>query len=206
MPVYYDLTRLAFRPNGAGAALPSIERALSQQGAGARLLGVFVAEIGTLNEVAILQAVDDVGKVMAARDARVASGDLYGVSDQLLGARVSTYVSFPFLPPMPTGKFGPVYEFREYDIKFGALPKLLAAWEAAVPGRVELSPMLTAAYALDGDQPRMLHIWPYKDLNERGRLRSESVAKGVWPPKGGPDVLATMRSSIYLPAPFSPLQ
>jgi hypothetical protein len=52
----------------------------------------------------------------------------------------------------------------------------------------------------------MLHLWPYRDLVERARIRGEAVQRGLWPPKGGAEYLATMRSSIYLPAPFSPLQ
>ena len=206
MPAHYDVTKLTFRPNGVGPALPSIERALSTDAAAGTLLGVFVAEIGMLNQVLIVHALDDAGVALASRDTRRRRDDLFGVSDQLIDANASTFASFPFVPAMKTGRFGPVFEVREYGIKFGALPALLAAWETALPARLELSPMLTAAYALDGDQPRMMHVWPYKDLNERARIRGEAVAKGVWPPKGGADYLATMRSSIYLPAPFSPLQ
>ncbi len=205
MQTHYDVTKLTFRPNGVGPALPHIERALPSA-AGGTLLAVLVAEIGTLNQVLILHALDGAGSALAARDARQRRGDLFGVSDQLIDASSSTFASFPFVPPMQPGRFGPVFELREYGIKFGALPALLQTWEAAVPARVAMSPLLTAAYAIDGDQPRMMHLWPYKDLNERARIRGESIAQGVWPPKGGADYLATMRSTIYLPAPFSPLQ
>ena len=206
MQAHYDVTKLTFRPNGVGPALPHIERALSAGAAAGQLLGVLVAEIGTLNQVLILHALDDAGAGLASRDARQRRGDLFGVSDQLIDASTSTFASFPFVPAMKTGRFGPVFEVREYGLKFGALPALLAAWEGALPARVEVSPMLTAAYAIDGAQPRMMHVWPYQDLNERARIRGESVAKGIWPPKGGADYILTMRSSIYLPAPFSPLQ
>jgi hypothetical protein len=37
-------------------------------------------------------------------------------------------------------------------------------------------------------------------------VRAESVARGVWPPKGGPDWLTgEMRSIIALPTAISPL-
>jgi len=206
MQTHYDVTKLTFRPNGVAPALPHIERALSAGAAAERLLAVLVAEIGTLNQVLIFHALDDTGAALASRDARQRRGDLFGVSDRLTDASASTFVSFPFVPAMNPGRFGPVFEVREYGIKFGALPALLKAWEAALPARIEMSPVLTAAYAIDGDQPRMMHVWPYRDLNERARIRGEAVAKGVWPPKGGADYLATMRSSIYLPASFSPLQ
>lgn len=206
MQAHYEISRLTFRPNGVPPVLPRIERALANPAAGVRLLGVLIAEIGALNEVMIVHALDEPGSVLAARDARLRRGDVYGVSDELVEFSTATFASFPFVAPMSPGRHGPVYEVREYAIKHGALPALLSAWEAALPARLAMSPMLTAAYALDGAQPRMLHVWPYRDLVERGRLRGDAVAKGVWPPKGGADYLAAMRSSIYLPAPFSPLQ
>ena len=51
-----------------------------------------------------------------------------------------------------------------------------------------------------------MHIWPYRPLDERQRVRAVAVAKGVWPPVGGPAHLTTMSSTIYLPAAFSPLR
>ena len=61
-------------------------------------------------------------------------------------------------------------------------------------------------YALDGTVPRFLNIWPYKSVDERSRIRAEAVKDGIWPPKGGPAHLTTMESTIYVPAPFSPLR
>jgi hypothetical protein len=80
-----------------------------------------------------------------------------------------------FVTPQQAGAFGNVYEFRVYDI------------------------------ALDGATPRMLHVCPYADMNERMRVRGEAVSTGVWPPKGGPDWLTVMQATIRLPAKFSPL-
>ena len=206
MQAHYEITRLAFRPNGVGAALPAIERNLSGDGVHGKLTAVLIAEIGTLNEVMIVHTLDDAAKAQAARDARVRSGNLFGVGDQVVAASSASFASFPSLPPMPTGRYGPIFEVREYTIKPQALAPLLDAWAGALPARQAMSPILTAAYALDGDMPRMLHVWPYADLNERARLRGEAIAKGIWPPKGGAEFLGTMRSSIYLPAAFSPLQ
>jgi hypothetical protein len=51
-----------------------------------------------------------------------------------------------------------------------------------------------------------MHIWPYKSLDERARLRAKAVADKVWPPPGGPDHLTRMQNDIYMPTPFSPLR
>jgi hypothetical protein len=61
-------------------------------------------------------------------------------------------------------------------------------------------------YSLDGTVPRFLNIWAYAGVDERSRIRAEAVKDGVWPPKGGPAHLTTMESTIYVPAPFSPLR
>jgi len=206
MQAHYDISRLAFRPGSVPAALPALERALAPGGADGRLLAVLVSEIGTLNEVLIVHALADARGAFAARDARLRRGDLFGVGDALVEASSATFASFPFVPPMQAGRYGPVFELREYTIRPQGLPRALAAWESALPARLAISPLLTVAYALEGVQPRMLHLWPYASLDDRARLRADALATGKWPPKGGADYLVATRSSIYLPAPFSPLQ
>jgi hypothetical protein len=82
----------------------------------------------------------------------------------------------------------------------------MALWRSAVPGRSTVSPLLTAMTAVTGTAMRFMHIWPYKSLDERARLRDQAVADGVWPPPGGPGHLASQQIDIYLPASFSPLR
>jgi hypothetical protein len=60
--------------------------------------------------------------------------------------------------------------------------------------------------SVTGPVSRFLHIWPYRSLDERVRLRAKAVADGVWPPPGGPGQLTAQQSDIYLPAAFSPLR
>ena len=206
MHAHYEFTRLTLRPGSVPAALPAIERALASGDTGTRLLAVLVSEIGVLNEILIVHALDGAAALVASRDARQRGADCFGAADTAIETSTATFASFPFVPPMTPGRFGPVFELREYTIRSAGLPKALAAWEAALPARLALSPLLTVAYALDGVQPRMVHLWPYASLDERARIRAEAIAKGGWPPKGGADYLVRMRSSIYLPAPFSPLQ
>ena len=33
------------------------------------------------------------------------------------------------------------------------------------------------ANGIDGDQPRMMHAWPYRDLTHRARIRGEAVTR-----------------------------
>jgi hypothetical protein len=91
---------------------------------------------------------------------------------------MDSYAPFPFLPPVVPGKYGKVYEFRTYHLKPGGLPPTIAAWEAALPERNKLSPLIINMYALDG-APRNTHIWPYARLGRAGNLAAEECAGAI---------------------------
>jgi NIPSNAP len=114
------------------------------------------------------------------------------------------YAPFPFVSPVKTGNFGPVYEIRSYTLKPGSLPPTIAAWQAAMPARLELSPNVIVMHTIDGP-PRFTHIWPYRSLDERTAIRTKAVSIGVWPPKGGSSHLAIMTNGIWMPTEISPL-
>jgi hypothetical protein len=50
-----------------------------------------------------------------------------------------------------------------------------------------------------------VHVWVYKDVTERGRIREESRKGGQWPPQAG---VRPMRqeNKLLVPASFSPLR
>jgi len=117
----------------------------------------------------------------------------------------TVYRALDFLPPVETGAFGPVYEFRTYRAKINGLHELVAKWRDAVPGREEFSKLSVAMYGLDGE-PRLTQIWPYASLEARSEARAHSVAEGKWPPKDGPaSLMPEMTSQIAMPLPFSPM-
>jgi hypothetical protein len=153
----------------------------------------------------VLRGFDDHALLLGERERILRTTDPFGAGDTIASLNFDSYAPFPFLPPVKPGKYGAVYEIRTYKLKHGGVPHTIAAWEAAVPARCELSPLSIAMYALDGP-PRFTHIWPFASLDARAAVRADSVAKGIWPPKGGPDWLTgEMRSIIGLPTAISPL-
>jgi hypothetical protein len=99
-----------------------------------------------------------------------------------------------------------VYEIRTYGIKPGGVQGTIDLWQQFVPLREKLSPCVVAMVALDGPL-RFTNIWAYESLNARSQIRADSVAQGIWPPKGGPALLTTsMVSTIALPTAVSPLK
>ncbi|MDI9408781.1 MAG: NIPSNAP family protein [Candidatus Pacebacteria bacterium] len=168
------------------------------------LMGAWVTEFGELNQVLTLRAFETYEDFAAERKRAVTSTNPFHSAAHLVQFSLEPYQIFPFLEPPKLGKFGPIYEIRSYELQPNGLNMMLEAWEVAVPARIAVSPLIIAAYSLEG-VPRFTHIWAYASLEQRSQLRAEAVKSGIWPPKGGPTHLATMRSTIALPTAFSPL-
>lgn len=201
---FYELATLDTVIFGAGKAAAGIE-AWCQAGAG-RLLGAWGTDIGSLNRVFLLRGFDSMADLMGERERALRAADPFGCSEHLVGLSMESYRALDFLPPVETGSFGPVYEFRTYKTKINGILPTMEKWQAAVPEREAYSKLTLAMYGLDG-APRLTQIWPYASLAARAEARAKSVADGKWPPKGGPDWLSPeMTSQIAMPLPFSPLK
>ena len=97
-----------------------------------------------------------------------------------------------------------IYEMRTYDLKPRSLPEVLKRFGEAYQKRKEHSQLAAFWYTEIGPLNQIVHVWPYKDLEERGRIRAAAVAAGGWPPKTS-EFITDMRSEIMIPWPNSPL-
>ena len=203
MQAHYDVTIITVRPATHPKALSVLEGVLVNDPG---LLACWYSEIGALNQILIIRGMPDPKAALEARMAMLKSKNPFGVGEFMTGMSMDTFVAFDFLPPMQPGPYGPFYEVRSYILKTGGLEPTIELWRKAVPGRSKISPLLTAMTSVTGAVTRFTHIWPYKSLEERGRLRAKAMDEGVWPPSGGPDQLAVQQTDIYLPASFSPIR
>ena len=199
----FELAFLSTTIGAAPKAGPAIE-AWAREGKG-RLLAVWASEIGLLNQILVLRAFEGDADLAAERARAIANPSPFGCGEWLTGLSMDAYAPFPGLPPVQTGSFGPVYEIRSYIFRTGGLQPTMDAWKVSLPERLKLSPLVVAMHALDGP-PRFTHIWAYPSLNDRMAIRADAVARGIWPPKGGPDWLAEMRNTICVPIAVSPLK
>jgi hypothetical protein len=199
----YDVTIITVRPATHPKALSVLERVLMNDPG---LLACWYSEIGALNQILIIRSMTDPKAELEARMAMLKSKSPFGVGEFMTGMTMDTFIAFDFLPPMQPGAYGPFYEVRSYVLKTGGLEPTIELWRKAVPARNKISPLLTAMSSVTGAVTRFTHIWPYKSLEERGRLRAKAMDEGVWPPPGGPDQLAVQQTDIYLPASFSPIR
>ncbi|VWX61757.1 conserved hypothetical protein [Burkholderiales bacterium 8X] len=204
--MYYELATITVRLGTAAQAAPRVGEYAGAPEAKGRLLGCWLSDIGELNRLYVLRGFEDEAELQAERQRGLLSGDPFGCAEFAVRFETQGYASFPWLPPVETGRFGPFFEIRTYELKPGGLAPTLEAWQAALPARHAMSPCLIAMYTLDG-APRITSIWPTATLEQRSKARSESVQQGIWPPKGGPAWLTTqMQSTICLPTAISPLQ
>lgn len=171
------------------------------------LTAFFHTEIGPLNEIIHIWGYENLEERTRIRGA--ASKDPnWPPKIQEFITRMSSEIVVPFtFAPLPKpGKYGPYYEFRQYEMKAGALPGLLERWEPKLPGRLALSPIALVGHVEFGTANRFVHIWPYPSLDARVATRKKAVAEGLWPPGGGPDTLITQTTKIVMPSAFSPMQ
>lgn len=205
---FFEMITFTVRVRTVAQALARIEKALAAPEVGGELMGCWASEIGQLNQIALLRGYADEVQRQAERERFLLGGEAFGINEFITDLRIENYSLFPFLKPLSAGKLGPFYEMRVYDLVSAGLQPTLDGWAKAIEARTaeQYSPVYAAFYATDGALPRYLHIWPWATLEQRLEVRNQAVMDGVWPPENSGPQLCDMRSTIYLPAGFSPLQ
>ncbi len=199
----YDVTIITVRPGTQGKALDVLKDGLD---GAPDVLACWFSEIGALNNILLLRNSTDAAATLASRQVALTSRNPFGIGEFITHMAMDTYTAFDFMAPIKPGTIGPCFEVRTYVLRPDGLSPTIDLWRKHVPARAAISPLLTAMTSATGTVARFMHIWPYKSLDERARLRAQAVTEGVWPPPGGPGHNVVMQSDIYLAAPFSPLR
>jgi hypothetical protein len=191
-------------------SMPQVERifgeAYEHRRKYSELTAFWHTEIGPLNEIVHVWAYADLAE--RARIRAEAAKDPHWppkIREHIVSMRSEILVPFAFVPQVQPGKMGPVFELRYYTYKLGAMPQVAKNWEAALPARLELSPLVLAGAVEFGHANGFIHVWAYQSLDQRMKVRAEAIDAGIWPPPGG-DSLVTQENKILLPAEFSPLR
>lgn len=96
-----------------------------------------------------------------------------------------------------------VIEMRTYLLKPGTVPQFEQRFAEALPHRVKFSPLGAFWHCEIGTLNQVIHVWPYKDFQERDRIGEEARKTGYWPPNVR-EFIVTQESRVLLPARFSP--
>ena len=171
-------------------------------------------EIGPLNQIIHVWGYKDLAERDKVRGAAVKDGAWPPKIGEFIVTQQSDILHpFSFAPEIKPGKVGPYFEIRTYTYKGGELPIIQKTWEAALPGRLKFGPIVTCGHTDLGALSKFIHIWPYKTLDERTKMRDEIRKTGNWPPSalaeksGGRGYhLHAQENKVVMPSAFSPLQ
>ena len=170
-----------------------------------RLFGYWHSEFGLLNQALHIWPYDDLQQRTEVRE-EVNSIDFWppATADLLVAQNTEIYLPAPFNDEAITGDHGPYYELRTYTYATGDTPKVIEAWSKAIQERRKHSAFIGAWFSELGDLNKWAHMWAYKSLDERTKVRSDMIERKIWPPADNP-VPITQANKLFLPFSFSPL-
>jgi hypothetical protein len=169
-------------------------------------LGAFwQTEVGPLNQAIVVWPYADMAERERARAEASAAG-LWppNVADLILREETWILNPAPFMRPLKPAQLGNVYEMRMYTVRVGKMPEVLKRWGEAIPEREMLSPLAAGWHTDLGPASIWIHVWPYKDLAERSRVRADAQQLKGWPPPAR-EFYTQQQNKILVPSEFSPL-
>ncbi|MES2260259.1 MAG: NIPSNAP family protein [Pseudomonadota bacterium] len=198
-------------------SLPEVERrfelAYHSRRRHSELAAFWHSEIGPLNQIVEVWAYDSLAHRSAVLAAAATETEWPPrIAEFVLRERAEIMHPASFSPTFGEG-CGPFFEYRTYTYPAGTLPRIMQAWEHALPVRLQFGPVTAIWHAEFGTTNSFVHIWPYRSLAEREEIRAKVRQTGMWPPflkdleEGGAgyDILS-QESKLLLPASFSPLR
>jgi hypothetical protein len=109
--------------------------------------------------------------------------------------------------PFTAQATSPLYELRDYRLQPGKIAAWLECWARGMTVRSKFSTPAGIWYSEIGELNRMVHLWPYRDLQERFEVREAAIKEPLW--RETVATLATMmlrmESKILVPTAASKL-
>jgi hypothetical protein len=172
------------------------------------LAGLWHTEVGPLNTAIHVWPYETFEERTRIRAEAVATGVWpANTTEFIVNMKSEIFLPAPFSPKLEPRELGGLYEFRIYEFAPGSIPGVIERWSEKIAERIKLSPLVGAWYSELGGLNKWVHIWAYKDANERARVRAEAVARGIWPPGSAQaGVLWKQENMLTIPAACSPLR
>jgi hypothetical protein len=207
----YEVRTYDLFPRTQPEAIKRFGEAYEQRKKFSELAGFFYTDVGPLNQIIHIWPYDDLAHRARVRaEAAKAGGWPPKIQEFIKHMTLEIFNPYPFSPLLTPGKHGPCYEYRSYLLVPAQMAENKRRWERALPKRQEYSKLGVAMEAELGTGNKFVHIWPYKDPNQRYEVRSKAEHDGIWPPKGdSPQAAVTVynqENKLMYPAPFSPMQ
>ena len=201
----YEMRTFDLEPGMGGEFTKRYASAIAERTKISPLGAFWQTEVGPLNQAIVVWPYAD----MADRDRARADAAARGmwppkVQDLIQREEAWLLNPAPFMRPLQPAQLGNVYEMRMYTVKVGNMPEVLKRWGECVPERETLSPLAAGWYTDVGPVSVWIHVWPYKDLAERSRIRAEASKLKNWPPPAR-EFYVRQENKILTPSEFSPL-
>ena len=207
----YEMRTYTLRPGAVGEFETRFAKRKPLREKHSKLGAFWHTELGTLNQVIHVWPYDDLQHRMAVRTAMANDAELAAVPGgrDLIVAQESEIMNpAPFMHALGSRDYGTgnVYEMRTYTYAPGEIPKVLEAWSTAIEAREKFSPLAACWTNELGQLNKFVHIWVYKDLTERTRVREAArQSGGAWPPQAGVRPIL-QDNKLLIPAAFSPVR
>ena len=203
----YEVRTYTLKPGSVAQFEENFAKALPHREKYSKLGGFWHTEVGPLNQVIHIWPYDDLNQRAEIRAEAVKDPNWppHNDPDMYVSQESEIFTPAPFMRPMGGDQaLGNIYEMRLYTYKTGSMPEVLKRWEAAIPHREEYSPLAAGMYSELGGLNKWMHVWPYKDLEERNRIRAEAGKNPNWPPPTR-EFLLRQENKMLVPAAFSPM-
>jgi len=202
----YEVRTYTLKPGGVAQFENNFAEALPHREKYSKLGAFWHTEIGPLNQVIHVWPYENLGERTQVREYAGNDPNWPPKSDGLiLNMESEIFTPAEFMRPMGGDQaLGDIYEMRIYTYQPGTMGEVLKRWGAAIPHREEFSPLAAGMYTELGGLNKWIHVWPYKDLEERNKIREEASATPHWPPPTR-EFLVKQENKICVPSAFSPM-
>ena len=170
-------------------------------------LGAFWhTEFGPLNQIIHVWPFEDLGDRARVREEAIKDPHWPPpIQDHILSMKSEIMIPAPFMRPLGDQRLGNIYEMRIYTYKNGSIPEVVRLWSEAISYREKYSPLAACWYSDLGELNKWVHVWPYKDMADRDRVRTESFKDPHWPAPTR-EFLVRQENKLLIPAAFSPMR
>ncbi len=202
----YEVRTYTLKPGSVAKFEENVAKALPAREKYSKLGGFWHTEIGPLNQVIHIWPYESIEERNEIRAEAVKDPDWppANPSDMYVSQESEIWNPAPFMRPLgPDQALGNIYEMRIYTYQTGTMGEVIKRWAAAVPHREEYSPLAIAMSSELGGLNKWMHVWPYKDLEDRERIRTEASKSEHWPPQTR-EFLVKQENKMLVPASFSP--
>lgn len=204
-----DLRTYRVKPGKLSQWIDLYAEAYVDRKAHSPLAASFTCEIGPLERLINIWPYDSHAHRETVRaDAIAAKGKWPPRAPDILeDMRSEIFVPMDFCPEFPTGRLGPVFEWRAYQIRTEGMADIHAVWSEIIDRRRQISPLVMAMQSENGLLNRFVHIWAYESFAHRTEARAEAIARKCWPPRSTPPGTILAEDSMILsPTILSQLQ